>query len=153
MHTKQQAPTRKVIDLMDTLKADSRQDPENAAAMRKTPMHKNSTESEEVSFCGLTDSKLIDSKDSKSANFCAGSQPFFPGGMTESNKENLFQDPVAFSNLYTYQISRMKAQHQYITNLQRANMALKNKIKQLEEIVTKEASPEKAAKSETQQAF
>lgn len=50
----------------------------------------------------------------------------------------MFQDPIAFSNLYTYQISRMKAQHQYITNLQRANMALKNKIKQLEDIVSKE---------------
>ena len=49
------------------------------------------------------------------------------------------------SDDYRDTISRMKAQHQYITNLQRANMALKNKIKQLEEIVTKEASPEKAA--------
>ena len=29
----------------------------------------------------------------------------------------------------------MKAQHQYIQNLQRANMALKSKIKQLEDIV------------------
>ena len=32
----------------------------------------------------------------------------------------------------------MKAQHQYITNLQRANIALKNKIKQLEEITLKD---------------
>jgi hypothetical protein len=33
----------------------------------------------------------------------------------------------------------MKAQHQYITNLQRANIALKNKIKQLEEITVKDS--------------
>ena len=46
--------------------------------------------------------------------------------------------------MYTYQISRMKAQHQYITNLQRANMALKNKIKQLEDIVAKETEEERS---------
>ena len=126
---------------METLKADTRPDPENTAAKRKTQMHKNSTESDEVSACELTECKLFDAKENKSANFQASSQPFFPGGKADGNKENLFDDPVAFSNLYTYQISRMKAQHQYITNLQRANMALKNKIKQLEEIVTKEASP------------
>ena len=57
-------------------------------------------------------------------------------------KEDVFKNPIEFSNLYSYQISRMKAQHQYITNLQRANIALKNKIKQLEEIATKESELE-----------
>jgi hypothetical protein len=47
--------------------------------------------------------------DARDANFTATSQPFFP--MDKENKENVFQDPIAFSNLYTYQISRMKAQH------------------------------------------
>lgn len=38
-----------------------------------------------------------------------------------------------------YQVRAMKAQHQYIQNLQRANMALKSKIKQLEEIAERDA--------------
>jgi len=80
-------------------------------------------------------------------NFQTNSQPFFP--KDEANKENMFQDPIAFSNMYTYQISRMKAQHQYITNLQRANMALKNKIKQLEDIVSKETEEERITSAGT----
>ena len=39
-----------------------------------------------------------------------------------------------------FEILNMKAQHQYIQNLQRANMALKSKIKQLEDILAKEES-------------
>lgn len=37
-----------------------------------------------------------------------------------------------------FEVLNMKAQHQYIQNLQRANMALKSKIKQLEDILVKE---------------
>ena len=38
------------------------------------------------------------------------------------------------------QIIAMKAQHEYISNLQRANNSLKSKIKVLEEIVSNETA-------------
>lgn len=80
--------------------------------------------------------------DQADASFCPNSEPFFPQKGSDAAKEDVFKDPIEFSNLYTYQISRMKAQHQYITNLQRANIALKNKIKQLKEIAAQDSQVE-----------
>jgi hypothetical protein len=55
--------------------------------------------------------QCLDGKGQLEASFCANSQPFFPQKGDDSVKDDVFKDPIEFSNLYTYQISRMKAQH------------------------------------------